>query len=226
MTGQRLMRLFFLTSCIVFALAGCAPQAGKTSPPLTAEQVTRAGIDHQADINRVLDLMSSPDLNVRASGIGQALAYTQDRNLRQLALSMAFVSSDPSLRNRALLGAIATSESLLIRLVGSTTKSHYLFDRIDDNILVYISHNTNNYSEFTTRTAYSVTKTDSSGKKIYMVSPGVINGNTIRFGLDLTEAGASECVVSLILLPVGSAMHGTLTCKNNEGYAIASSALN
>jgi len=218
------MRFFILNCCIAFALTACAPQTSKT--PLTAEQVTRAGIDHQADINRVLDLMSSPDHTVRVSGLVQALSYAEDRNLRQLALSMAFASSDQNLRNAALLGAITTTSSLPIRFVGSTTRSHYVSDKIGAVFIVYISHTANNTTEFMTRTEYSSWKTDNSGKRINMLRSGSASGNAIKFGLDLNEAGSSDCTVALTLDSVGSEMHGTLACKNNEGYAIASSALN
>lgn len=218
------MRFFALTCCIALVLMGCAPKASKIT--LTPEQVARAGIDHQTDINRILDLMSSPDLPVRVSGLRQALFYAGDRNLRQLALSMAFASSDPNLRSEALLGAITTTSNLPIRFVRYTTRSHYLSDRIGNEFLVYVSHPANASSEFMTRTEYSSSKTDSSGKKINMVQPGSVSENYIKFRLDLNEIGGTDCMVALTLDPAGSAMHGTMTCKNNEGYAIASSALN
>lgn len=219
------MRFLALNCCLAVALAGCAQQANKTPAPLSAAQVVKAGVDHQADINRILDLMSSPDQTVRVAGLQQAL-HDGDRNLRQLALSMAFAGSDPNLRNTALLGAIATTGSLSIRFTGSTTRNHYLADRIGDIFYVSISHPANSTAEFMTRTDYSQSRTDSSGKRLYMLQPGSVSASLIKFGLDLNGAGSSECMVALVLDPAGSALHGTLTCKNNESYVVASSAVN
>lgn len=217
------MRFFILGCCTVFMLAGCSQQTGKA--PLTSEQVARAGSDRQADINRAVDLMSSPDPRVRLAGVQQAIS-NGDRNLRQLALSMAFASSDPTLRGAALVGAIATANSLPIRFAGYYTKNHYISDKLGESFYVYIYQFNNSTDEFTTRTEYSPWKTDSNGERINIVKPGLVTGNSVKFGIDLSEVGNSDCLATLALDPAGSTMHGTLMCKNNEAYAIASSAIN
>ena len=220
------MRFFILLCGAACALAGCAPQAGNGPAPLTAAQVAHANIDNQAAINRILDLMNSPDPVVRVSGLQQGLR-SEDRNLRQLALSMAFASNIPALRNGALLGAMATSHSLPIRFVSYTTRNHSLSDKIGDSLFLYISHATNSSNEFRAGSDYSSSKRDSSGNKLEVYTTGTVADGSLRFGVELYEVGDPDCEAVLTLDAVGATLHGTLTCnRSKEAYIIASSALN
>lgn len=213
-SGVVLMPLTLLGWGVQAALKPGAKEVPKLSPA-----------ERQAEITRDLAQLNSPDPAVRLATL-EIAAANGDRTLRHLLLTSAFATSDPILRDAALAGAVAAADNIPLTVVGSGSNNHHLSERIGEKAYVFIRNFDQRSFAFDTITEYD-RKTYNSQLKTNVDVPqsGMISGGRITFVADFEAAGSSRCIVNLMLDRVGSTAHGSMSCDNNEKYAVETDLL-
>jgi hypothetical protein len=203
---------------VLLALSGGMPR------PASAQQAASSA-QRQAQINRVIDGLNSPDPAARLATLEQAVG-SKDANLRRVALSTAFASSDVVLRSAALNAAIGSAATFVAEMTspGQGTESGAM-RATAGNLEVRIVHFDRATNTFATATRFG----HSSANAAASAAQGALAGDRISFSAVL---GQVEYVCSGVarLSGSGTVMKGTMSCNRfyggpAENYSITIDAL-
>ncbi|MEA2667040.1 MAG: hypothetical protein QOI11_3984 [Candidatus Eremiobacteraeota bacterium] len=197
--------------------------------PASAQQ-TPSAAQRQAQINRVIDGLNSPDPAARLATLEQAVGG-KDANLRRVALSTAFASSDGVLRSAALSAAVGSASSLVVEMSPSgQSQEGGALRATAGNLEFRIVRFDRTTNTFATSSRFAVDVFGNSGNA--HASQGSVSGDRISFSVALTQV-KYECSGVARLQGSGTTMKGTMSCTYvlytppppSENYAITIDAL-
>lgn len=202
------------------ASAQTKPAAGqaKPAPGVAATLPPKDAAERQAEINRVIDALNSPDPATRLAGLEDVFRRT-DANLRKVAMEIALSSSDNVLRGAALEQALAASTHFNVRIISGMTPSHRFYETTGGSFVVqYRGFNTAE-DGFVTFSVYSDIKNNNNGERIPQLERAFYRSSRMSFGINIERsANSAKSCQGFAKLEDGSPLlAGRLECHYSSG---------
>lgn len=173
--------------------------------------------DRTAQISRVVDGLNSASPAVRLATL-EEVSNSPDANLRNLAFSTAFSSSDLVLRSAALGAVMRQTRSFVVEMTKAPNSPdggvvHYTGGQFE----VFISNFNEANGSFSVYSTYSQWNFN-NGQRVYSAGPGTLANDRISFDVNMYNAGgSSNCNAVARLQKSSPTLTGTISCDNNSG---------